>query len=143
MTAAEPLPVAILLIQALAWPLVALVAIAVLPKQLRFLLPGAKVKLTVAGQSIETTVPELTQLVEETAAEVMTAELRAYLVELMRIGVKPYPDGLDRETREHLRPLRNAGLVLAVPKDVRLAKATGVQLSGLGRLYLRAVHAAG
>ncbi|MFZ3018457.1 MAG: hypothetical protein WA056_08390 [Gallionella sp.] len=121
------------------WPAVALVAIFVARPYLTKLLSGAKVKLSIAGQTIETTLPELEDVLEEQAGESLLAEHITYLTSLQRDGAEQYPSGIEnREKRKFLRPLRNAGLVLTVPRNSFLDEAKAIELSALGRLYLRA-----
>jgi hypothetical protein len=62
------------LLEIIRWPVVALVAIAVLRPYLTSLMSGAKVKLSIGGQSIETTLPEVKQILEEQTAEWLSAE---------------------------------------------------------------------
>ena len=127
------------LLEILAWPVVAVFAIIVIRPQIAKLLSGAKVKLSIAGQAIETTLPELKQVLEEQAGEPLSTQHVAYLIELRRDGTKHYSDGVkSSEERKFLRPLRNNGLVLTLPRNAFLAEANGVELSALGRLYLRA-----
>lgn len=54
------------------WPAVALVSIFVIRPHLAFLLSGTKVKLSLAGQSIETTLPELKSILEEQTVELLS-----------------------------------------------------------------------
>jgi hypothetical protein len=127
------------LFEIFAWPVVAMLAIAVVRPHIAALLSGAKVKLSIAGQAIETTLPELKQVLEEQAGELLSAEHVAYLLDLQRGGTKHYSGGVRAsEERKFLRPLRNNGLVLTVPRNAYLADANGIELSALGRLYLRA-----
>ena len=121
------------------WPTVAISAILVLRPHLNTLLSGAKVKLSIGGQSIETTLPELKQIIEEQSGEALSLEQVSYLRSLQREGTKQYPSGVDTsQERKFLRPLRNAGLILSVPRNSFLRDATGVEISGLGRLFVRA-----
>lgn len=135
MTTAETLK----LLEILAWPIVAVFAIVVVRPQIAKLLSGAKVKLSIAGQAaIETTLPELKQVLEEQAGEPLTPQHFSYLIELQRGGTKLYSDGVQSsEERKFLRPLRNNGLVLTVPRNAFLTDASAIELSALGRLYLR------
>lgn len=127
------------LLEILAWPVVAVFAIIVVRPQIARLLSGAKVKLSIAGQAIETTLPELKEVLEEQAGEPLSAKHVAYLLELQREGTKYYSNGVkNSDERKFLRPLRNNGLVLTVPRNAFLADANGIELSALGRLYLRA-----
>jgi hypothetical protein len=127
------------LVDILAWPVVALGALLVIGPQLAKLLSGAKVKLKIADQSIETTLPELQQILEEQAGDPLSLEHKALLRALLQNGPKTYDAGVKAsEERKLLRPLRNNGLVQTVPRNAFLAKAKAIELSALGRLYLRA-----
>ncbi|MFL6449479.1 MAG: hypothetical protein ACJ746_17630 [Bryobacteraceae bacterium] len=135
MTIAEVLK----LLEILAWPIVAVVAIAFVGPQIAKLLSGAKVKLSIGGQTIETTLPELKEVLEEQAGEPLTPQHFSYLIELQRGGTKRYSGGVQSsEERKLLRPLRNNGLVLTSPRNAFLGEAEAIELSALGRLYLRA-----
>jgi hypothetical protein len=127
------------LLEIVLWPALAFVAIFVVRPHLATLLSGAKVKLSIAGQSIETTLPELKQILEEQAGESLSAEHVAYLTSLQRDGAKRYPSGIEQsDERKFLRPLRNSGLILTVPRNAFLREAEAIEPSALGRLYLRA-----
>jgi hypothetical protein len=126
------------LVEVLAWPSVALIALIIVRPQIAKLFAGARVKLSILGQSIETTLPELQQILEEQAGERLSAEHTDYLNSLFRNGAKSYPDGVkENPERKLLRPLRNNGLILTVPRNAFLADARAIELSALGRLYLR------
>jgi hypothetical protein len=125
-------------IEIVSWPTVALVTVLVIRPHLSVLFSGAKVKLSIGGQSIETTLPELKQILEEQAGAALTVKHIEFLVLLQRDGSKQYPSGVgESEYRKFLRPLRNSGLILTVPRDSFLSKAQAIELSGLGRLFLR------
>ena len=127
------------LLEIVLWPVVALVAIAIVRPHLGGLLSGAKIMLSIAGQSIETTLPELKQVLEEQAGESLSAEHEKYLGSLQHDGARQYPSGIEKSAeRKFLRPLRNSGLILTVPRDSFLQDARAIELSALGRLYLRA-----
>ena len=126
------------LLQVLVWPLITLAAILAVRPHLAALMSKSKLKLSMFGQSIETTLPELQEVIQEQAEGALTAEHLAYLESLHSSGTRSYPSGVESTGRKFLRPLRNSGLVVAIPKDAFLAEAKAVQLSALGRLYLRA-----
>jgi len=127
------------LLEIVLWPAVALVAIFIVRPHLGAVLSGAKIKLSIAGQSIETTLPELKQVLEEQAGEALSAEHVTYLTSLQHDGAKQYTSGVEKsEERKFLRPLRNSGLILTVPRNSFLQDARAIELSALGRLYLRA-----
>ena len=126
------------ILEILAWPVVAIAAILVVRPHLSNIFSGTKIKLTIAGVSIETTLPELKKILEEQYAEVLSPEHIARLSELRKRPQK-YPGGIGQsDERKFLRPLRNAGLILTSPRSTFLTDATGIEISGLGRLYLRA-----
>src|SRR5436309_1645590 len=120
------------------WPTVVLVAIFAVRPTFAELLSGAKVKLSISGQTIETTLPELKRIFEELSSEPLTDRHISYLNALRASGTREYPEGVqDSEQRELLRPLRNAGLIQTYPRGARLKRATGIDLSALGRLFLQ------
>jgi hypothetical protein len=78
------------------------------------------------------------QIVEEQAGEYLNDDHVAFLTSLQQGGVKQYSSGIQSDDRMFLRPLRNSGLIRTVPRNSFLAEAKAIELSGLGRLYLRA-----
>ena len=127
------------LIEVLAWPAVALTAILVVRPHLGRLMSGAKVKLSIAGQTIETSLPELKDILESQAGERLSEENKDYLRSLLERGPREYPEGVStKDERQALRPLRNNGLVQTIPRNAFLNDARAIELSALGRLYLRA-----
>lgn len=130
------------LLEVVCWPVVAILAILVVRPHLAALLDGAKVKLTIAGQSIETTLPEVKQILKEQSGEHLE-EVHIRYIESLRNGPMLYPAGIqDSTTRKLLRPIRNAGLIQAIPRDAFLQEARAIELSSLGRLFLSARKAA-
>lgn len=127
------------LLEILVWPAVAVVAILVIRPHLSNLLSGARIKISIAGQSIETTLSEVRQIFEEQAGEEISPRHVEYLAGLIREGSDLYPGGVrESEQRQFLRPLRNAGLVLTVPRNEFLGRADAIEISALGRAYVRA-----
>lgn len=120
------------------WPIVALIILFVVRPHLSELMAKSKVKLSMFGQSIETTLSELGQVIEEQTESRLTQDHIQYLESLSAHGVKDYPSGIESNERKFLRPVRNSGLILTIPRDSFLSDARSVQLSALGRLYLRA-----
>lgn len=52
-----------------------------------------------------------------------------------------YENGIDKSSkRKMLDPLQNSGLVLTIPRNAFLSRAKGIELSALGRLYLKAIN---
>ena len=128
------------LIEALAWPIVAISTLLLLRPLLPVVLSGARIKISIGGQEIETTMPELQKVIEEQAGEILDDKHVKYLKQL-KCGSKPYPEGVkDSDEQAFLRPLRNNGLILTNPRDVYLRDAISIELSALGRLYLQSIR---
>ncbi len=127
------------ILQIVVWPAVALAGIAVVRPHLGNLLSGSKVKLSLFGQSIETTLPELERIIEEQTGGSLTVEEAQYLDILYdNGGQKKYAEGLKSEERKLIRPLRNFGLLMTSPRNAFLDDAKSIQLTSLGRLYMKA-----
>lgn len=119
------------------WPAVAVIALWVVRPHIGVLLSGSRVRFSMAGQVIETTLPELEQVFEEQSCGRLSEDHVEYLKSLKKEGTRHYPNGVKGEDRSFLRPLRNTGLVITVPRDSFLQDVSAVELSGLGRMYLR------
>jgi hypothetical protein len=126
------------ILEILVWPAAAIVALFIVRPHLSALMSKSKVKLAMFGQSIETTLPELEHVIEEQADGQLTEQHIKFLESLSEVGVKDYPNGIQSDERKFLRPMRNSGLILAIPRNAFLSEARGLRLSALGRLYLRA-----
>ena len=120
------------------WPVVALVGIIAVRPVLARLLSGSKVKLSLFGQSIETTLPELGRIIEEQTGGSLLAPEIQYLEEVYHQGLKEYPSAMTSDQQKLVRPLRNYGLVMTIPRNAFLPDATSVQLTPIGRLYMKA-----
>ena len=126
-------------LEIIAWPTVVVIGIFVIRPHLSAVLSGAKIKITMSGQTIETTLPEIKQIVEEQTSHFISPEHIEYLQALLHEGSKQYPNGIDdRKDRVFLRPLRNSGLIVTVPRNSFMQEAKVIELSALGRLFLRA-----
>ena len=126
------------LIEILAWPAVALLALIWIKPHLQTLMMGSKIKLTLGGQSIETTLPEITHIIEEQAGTSFNSQEIEFLEVLFHDGAKKYPGGIDKsEDRKFIRPLRNNGLVQTRPRNAFLSEAEAIEVSALGKLLLR------
>ena len=125
------------LLKAMLWPAVAAVALYFVGPKLDILLSGSRVRFSMAGQVIETTLPELEQVFEEQSCGRLSEDHVEYLKSLKKEGTKHYPDGVNESDSDFLRPLRNTGLILTVPRDAFLKDVSAAELSGLGRMYLR------
>jgi len=120
------------------WPIVALIGIAVLRPYIASLLSGSKIKLSLFGQAIETNLPELGRIIEEQTGGSLTVEETQYLDDLYEHGIEKYPSGMESKERKLVRPLRNYGLIMTIPRNAFLSKSKSIQLTSLGRLYMKA-----
>jgi hypothetical protein len=126
------------ILEIVVWPVAALVAFFILRRTIARMLGGAKVKLSIAGQSIETTLPEINRVIEELMSEPLSERHISYLRQLHASGIKQYHDGInDDGERDFLRTMRNAGLIQTIPRAARLKRATGIDISALGKLFLK------
>ncbi len=127
-------------LKVLSWPVVALTALFVLRPALNQLLSGSTLKVSIAGVEIETTLPEIRSIIsEQIGGDISEAECRL-LIRLVEDGEIRYRSGTSKEDRKLLRPLRNAGLIMTIPRQAFLADAKSVQLTSLGKLYSRAMR---
>jgi len=122
------------LLTTLVWPLVTVFFLVRYREALQSLMAQGKVKFTMAGVTVETTLAKF--------EEVMTDNLRDKTLlssqweSLQQMAQAPIP--FDRaKDYEHLRPLRDAGLIWALPKG-HLGDAKEVVISPLGKLLLNA-----
>ncbi|MEM7412936.1 MAG: hypothetical protein AAF430_22080 [Myxococcota bacterium] len=125
------------LLKVLAWPVVALIGVVVVRGSLPALLGGSKLTLSLFGQKIETSLPELEGALQEQVGGSLTDSEQAYLDEIHASGAIQYPEKPSSSQRKLIRPLRNFGLVMTVPRNAYLADAAEVQLTSLGKLYMR------
>lgn len=120
------------------WPGVVLIGVAVLRPHIATLLSSSKVKVSLFGQTIETTLPELERIIEEQAGGALTVEETLYLDGLYEHGQKDHPEVTKNEDHKLIRPLRNFGLVMTIARNAFLGDAKSIQLTSLGRLYMKA-----
>lgn len=126
------------LLKVIAWPAVALTAIWAFRPILKDLVPGSKLKISIAGVSIETTIPELKNIITEQIGPDLTKETIKLLEGLGESGALELDERMPKDQRQLYRPLRNAGLIMTLPRHTYLGEAKSIQLTELGRLYIRA-----
>ena len=83
----------------MAWPAVALFAVLVLHRHFRDLFGGARITVRIAGQAIETTLPEVERILAEHDCGDLTVEEQDFLRKLYHLGKKDCPDGIKDETQ--------------------------------------------
>jgi hypothetical protein len=136
----------IMLLNIIAWPVVALVAVFILRSQLPSFISGAKVTLNFGVLSIDTKLPELQEALKDYTGRRLEPEKEKCLSEIAEKGLKSPPKGWkksgeeDKEKYENvLRTLRNRGFIQTIPIDETLNKSNSIEVSKLGYLYLKAL----
>jgi hypothetical protein len=122
------------------WPITVLIAVFALRSYLAPLLSGSKVKISLFGQSVETTLPELESVVSEQAGGALSELQMNYLKQFYQQGAIDYPNGVESDEKEALRPLRNYGLIMTIPRGKPMRKAKSLQISALGRLVMKSKY---
>jgi len=125
--------------EVLSWPVVALIALFLIRPIISQIISGSKIKVSLGGVSIETTLPEIREIISEQIGGSLSQSEQSLLKELATGKEIHYKDGNSSSDRKFLRPLRNAGLIMTIPRNAYLADATSIQLTALGRLYVRAI----
>lgn len=125
--------------KALAWPLVVFFGLLYYRRAVTSLLSQSKVKFTISGITVETTLTELERSVSESLrGEEFTKEQWAHLKRIRDEGRVAYNHHSDYT---HLVSLRNAGLIREHPKG-QLTAAKEVSITTLGRLLADADYLA-
>jgi hypothetical protein len=121
-------------VQALAWPCVAVFLLLRYRSVIESLVPRSRLKLTIAGVTIETSLETIERSVEESfGGRRLLPEQWAWLQRLASEGRL----ACDQSQHKDLRPLRNAGLIRVHPEGW-LATAKEIEITTLGRLLLEA-----
>jgi hypothetical protein len=121
-------------IQVLIWPIVAFFVLWKYRDVIKSLVPRSKLKLTIAGVSIETSLETLQRSVEESfRGRRISTDQWTWLKRLHDSGRIPY----NHTYYEQLRPLRNSGLIREHPEGW-LSDAKEIEITTLGRLLLDA-----
>jgi hypothetical protein len=121
-------------VQALAWPCVAVFLLLRYRSVIESLVPHSRLKFTIAGITIETSLETMERSVEESfGGRRLLPEQWAWLRRLASEGRL----ACDPSQHKDLRPLRNAGLLKVHPEGW-LATAKEVEITTLGRLLLEA-----
>jgi hypothetical protein len=124
-------------VKVLAWPITAIVLLLLIRPQLRELLPSSKIKVSIFGVSIETTLPELQRAMNECLGGQLGQDQTEYLAGLYGILERAYPTGVRQPESQIVRPLRNAGLVKTIPSHASLGDSTAIRITDLGVFLMR------
>lgn len=120
-------------VNVLAWPTAAVIILLRYREIIQTLLPSTKVRMTLGGVTIETTLEALQKSIEESLwDEQITREQWSWLERLSN-GPQAYDHKHDYDV---LMPIRNAGLIRAQPRGF-LTTAKSVEITSLGLLLLK------
>jgi hypothetical protein len=120
--------------QALIWPLVALIILLLYRSIINSLIPHSKLKFSIAGVTIETSLDTIERSVEESfRGRRLSTSQWTWLQRLRDEGRVPY----DHNYYKELRPMRNTGLIREHPEGW-LSAAKEIEITTLGRLLLEA-----
>lgn len=98
------------------------------------LVPGAKIKFSISGVTIETALADLERSVSESLrGKALSEEQWAWLRKLRDSGCTKY----EHAHYDQLRPLRNSGMIREHPEGW-LSNAKEIEITHLGRLLLEA-----
>jgi len=116
------------------WPLVTLILAMIFRPAIEALIPGAKVKFELAGIEVETTLKEITTVIQETYRHgELTDKQWTWLERLRKEPNIPYNHQTDYDD---LRPLRNSGLIHEHPEGW-LTTCQSVSITSLGEFLLK------
>lgn len=121
-------------LQILVWPCVTLFLLIRYRDVIQSLIPRSKVKLTISGVTVETTLETLERSVEASLrGRPLSQEQWAWLKRLRDEGRIAY----DHDYYDQLRPLRNSGLIREHPEGW-LSNSKEIEITALGKLLLEA-----
>jgi hypothetical protein len=121
--------------QVIIWPLTIGILLIVYRDVIKELIPKSKVRVSLFGLQVETTLPELETItlaalgghLEDRQLELLTRISFAGL-----LSIAP-----SRDERLWVRPLVNAGLIMTSPAGAHLKDASGLALTPLGNLVMK------
>jgi hypothetical protein len=127
---------------ALIWPVTLIILLLsfrrTLSSLLFTLLPKSKIKLSLFGIEVETTLPELETVTLATLGGSLDKQQLELLRRLANEGPISYePIGVPKDQRKWIRPIRNAGLVKSIPVNAYLSETETLELTPLGSLLIR------
>jgi hypothetical protein len=129
-------------IDVLVWPVFVFVLLLVYRGPILRLLEFSKVKLTLFGTSVETTIADLQKVMTAEVSGTLTSQQWMFLEDLWSQGQISVADRKLRMTMygdlNWIRPIRNVGLIKTLPDNDYIENATHIELTPLGRLLMAA-----
>jgi hypothetical protein len=136
MTAAE---IILKYLEVLVWPATLTLILLRYRDPILSLLQKSKIKLSLYGVEVETTLSELETITLATLGGNLDNKQLELLVHIANEGRISYgKEGIPKDDREWIRPVMNAGLIMTTPQGARVGEAEGLALTPLGSLLMRA-----
>jgi len=127
----------------LKWPLTIIILLVIFRKTLtRFLTSyglGSKIRISLFGVEVETTLLELENISIATLGGRLNAKQQELLTRLSNDGLIKYEKGVPEAEWDWIVPLRNAGIIETQPKGAYLRDAQSLKLTALGLLMVKAI----
>jgi hypothetical protein len=131
----------------LKWPLTIIILLIIFRKTLaRFLTSytlGSKVKISLFGVEVETTLRELEDISIATLGGTLNNRQQELLTLLSVNELIKYEKGVPEDEWDWIVPLRNAGIIETQPRGAYLRDAQSLKLTALGLLMVKAIKAQG
>ena len=130
----------------LKWPLIIIILLIIFRKTLAQFFTsytlGSKVKISLFGVEVETTLRELEDISIATLGGRLNDRQQELLTRLSHGELIKYDEGGVPEAEwEWIVPLRNAGIIETQPRGAYLKQAQSLTLTALGRLMVKAIKA--
>jgi hypothetical protein len=124
----------------LVWPVTISLLLLLYRDTIVSILPKSKIKVSLFGLEVETTLSELETITLATLGGHLNDKQLSLLKQLAGKGTIFFGEkGISKEDRKLIRPIRNAGLVMTDPIDAHLKEAESLSLSPLGTLVMRSM----
>lgn len=108
-------------VEVLVWPVTVTVLLFTYRDAIVAILPTSKIKVSLYGFEIETTLQELKDVTLATLGGDLSSRQRNLLEEIAKEGPKSFEKGeIPKEDRKWIRPIMNAGLIMTQPAEVHL-----------------------
>jgi len=124
-------------IKALIWPLFMLFIFLRYYEVIAHLIPRSKIRITLYGIEIETTLSELEQVTFQNLGGSLSPKQMELLNRLFKEGPIYFNRGIPKDSRIWIRPVMNAGLIKTLPERAHLGETQALDLTPLGKLLMR------
>jgi hypothetical protein len=125
-------------VKVLIWPITITILLFAYRNAIISVLPKSRIKVSLFGLEVETTLPELETITLATLGGHLNNKQLHLLTRMANEGPIAYEEGgIPKDDRKWIRPLMNAGLIMTTPVGAHLGEADGLALTPLGSLLVR------